>query len=177
MGSPRSRNAAGRKPDNHEDWRKRYKAPASGDNPEGTDKRPLLCSSFSSSRVPDPCPRCPQTPWNQSCLLYTSYSFDRDDAGADISYKKMFEAYKKIFSRMALQFRPVEADSGSIGGNFSHEFMVLAETGEDTIAYCTGCDWSANIERAAVLPPAKACEETCAAIEEEMCIRDSIRSE
>lgn len=60
----------------------------------------------------------------------------------------------------------MEADSGSIGGNFSHEFMVLAETGEDTIAYCTGCDWSANIERAAVLPPAKACEETCAAIEE-----------
>ena len=65
MGSPRSRNAAGRKPDNHEDWRKRYKAPASGDKPEGTDKRPLLCSSFSSSRVPDPCPRCPQNPWNQ----------------------------------------------------------------------------------------------------------------
>lgn len=99
-------------------------------------------------------------------LMKDAYSFDRDDAGADISYKKMFEAYKKIFSRMALQFRPVEADSGSIGGNFSHEFMVLAETGEDTIAYCTGCDWSANIERAAVLPPAKACEETCAAIEE-----------
>ena len=100
------------------------------------------------------------------CIRDSAYSFDRDDAGADISYKKMFEAYKKIFSRMALQFRPVEADSGSIGGNFSHEFMVLAETGEDTIAYCTGCDWSANIERAAVLPPAKACEETCAAIEE-----------
>ena len=99
-------------------------------------------------------------------LMKDAYSFDRDDAGADISYKKMFEAYKKIFSRMALQFRPVEADSGSIGGNFSHEFMVLAETGEDTIAYCTGCDWSANIERAAVLPPAKACEETCSAIEE-----------
>ena len=70
-------------------------------------------------------------------LMKDAYSFDRDDAGADISYKKMFEAYKKIFSRMALQFRPVEADSGSIGGNFSHEFMVLAETGEDTIAYCT----------------------------------------
>ena len=99
-------------------------------------------------------------------LMKDAYSFDKDDAGADISYKKMFEAYKKIFSRMALQFRPVEADSGSIGGNFSHEFMVLAETGEDTIAYCTGCDWSANIERAAVLAPAKACEETCAAIEE-----------
>ena len=99
-------------------------------------------------------------------LMKDAYSFDRDDAGADISYKKMFEAYKKIFSRMALQFRPVEAASGSIGGNFSHEFMVLAETGEDTIAYCTGCDWSANIERAAVLPPVFSCEETCAAIEE-----------
>ena len=95
-------------------------------------------------------------------LMKDAYSFDRDDAGADESYRKMFEAYKKIFSRMALQFRPVEADSGSIGGNFSHEFMVLAETGEDTIAYCTECDWSANIARAAVLAPAEACKETCA---------------
>lgn len=85
-------------------------------------------------------------------LMKDAYSFDRDDAGADKSYAAMFEAYKRIFSRMALRFRPVEADSGAIGGNFSHEFMVLADTGEDTIAYCADCEWSANIERAATLP-------------------------
>ena len=99
-------------------------------------------------------------------LMKDAYSFDRDDAGADIKLKKMFEAYKRFFSRMALQFRPVEADSGSIGGNFSHEFMVLAETGEDTIAYCTGCDWSANISAPPSSRPPKPAEETCAAIEE-----------
>lgn len=87
-------------------------------------------------------------------MMKDAYSFDRDDAGADVSYKNMFEAYKRIFRRMGLRFRPVEADSGSIGGNFSHEFMVLAETGEDTIAYCTACDWSANVERAPVSAPA-----------------------
>ncbi|MEG1610180.1 MAG: proline--tRNA ligase [Bilophila sp.] len=95
-------------------------------------------------------------------MMKDAYSFDRDDAGADKSYWNMFEAYKRIFSRMALQFRPVEADSGAIGGNFSHEFMVLAETGEDTIAYCTACDWAANVERAAVLPPATAQKSACA---------------
>ncbi len=83
-------------------------------------------------------------------LMKDGYSFDRDDAGADASYQSMFAAYKRIFTRMGLQFRPVEADSGSIGGNFSHEFMVLAETGEDTIAYCTACEWASNVERAAV---------------------------
>lgn len=87
-------------------------------------------------------------------LMKDAYSFDRDDAGADASYRKMFEAYKRIFRRMGLRFRPVEADSGSIGGNFSHEFMVLAETGEDTIAFCNDCEWSANVERAAVVAPA-----------------------
>lgn len=101
-------------------------------------------------------------------LMKDAYSFDRDDAGADKSYAAMFEAYKRIFSRMALRFRPVEADSGAIGGNFSHEFMVLAETGEDTIAYCTGCEWSANIERAATLPPAAGQETTTCALHEEV---------
>lgn len=100
-------------------------------------------------------------------LMKDAYSFDRDDAGADKSYAAMFEAYKRIFSRMALRFRPVEADSGAIGGNFSHEFMVLAETGEDTIAYCTGCEWSANIERAATLPPAAGQETLVCALHEE----------
>ncbi len=86
-------------------------------------------------------------------VMKDAYSFDRDDACANISYKTMYDAYKRIFSRMGLLFRPVEADSGAIGGNFSHEFMVVAETGEDTIAYCTKCDWSANVEHAPITDP------------------------
>jgi prolyl-tRNA synthetase len=62
----------------------------------------------------------------------------------------MFEAYKRIFTRCGLEFRPVEADSGSIGGSFSHEFMVLADTGEDTLVICSSCDYAANSEKAAV---------------------------
>ncbi len=83
-------------------------------------------------------------------IMKDAYSFDRDDAGADASYKTMYEAYRRIFIRLGLKFRPVEADTGSIGGNFSHEFMVLAATGEDTIAACTACDYAANVERARV---------------------------
>lgn len=86
-------------------------------------------------------------------LMKDAYSFDRNDNGADTSYRTMFEAYKAIFTCMALNFRAVEADSGSIGGSFSHEFMVIADTGEDTIAYCTECEWSANIEQAITLVP------------------------
>jgi prolyl-tRNA synthetase len=62
----------------------------------------------------------------------------------------MYEAYKKIFTRCGLEFRPVEADSGSIGGSFSHEFMVLADTGEDTLVICSACDYAANSEKAEV---------------------------
>jgi prolyl-tRNA synthetase len=83
-------------------------------------------------------------------IMKDAYSFDRDDAGADKSYKAMYDAYVRIFQRLALRFKPVEADSGSIGGSFSHEFMVLAETGEDIIASCTACSYAANVERAAV---------------------------
>lgn len=83
-------------------------------------------------------------------LMKDAYSFDRDDAASEKSYKAMFEAYLSIFKRLALKFRPVEADSGSIGGSFSHEFMVLADTGEDVIAACTACSYAANVERAAV---------------------------
>ena len=99
-------------------------------------------------------------------LMKDAYSFDRDDAGADESYKAMFAAYKRIFSRMGLRFRPVEADTGSIGGNFSHEFMVLAETGEDTIAFCNECDWSANVERARVVAPEAVTGQACPAASE-----------
>lgn len=86
-------------------------------------------------------------------IMKDAYSFDRDDAGADVSYHAMYEAYKRIFSRLAMRFRAVEADSGSIGGSFSHEFMVLANTGEDTIVSCTRCEYAANMERAEVRPP------------------------
>ena len=87
-------------------------------------------------------------------MMKDAYSFDCDDAGADRSYAAMRDAYHRIFSGMALSFRQVEADTGAIGGNFSHEFMVLADTGEDTIASCTGwpeCAWAANVERAPVV--------------------------
>jgi prolyl-tRNA synthetase len=76
------------------------------------------------------------------------YSFDRDEEGAGRTYQKMFEAYQRIFTRCGLQFKAVEADSGDIGGSYSHEFMVLAESGEDTILSCTACSYAANVERA-----------------------------
>ena len=84
-------------------------------------------------------------------MMKDAYSFDRDNIGADASYQAMYEAYVRIFMRMGLKFRSVEADSGSIGGKFSREFMVLAETGEDVIVYCATCSWSANIDRAPVV--------------------------
>ncbi len=99
-------------------------------------------------------------------VMKDAYSFDGDDAGADISYKKMHAAYNSIFSRMALKFRAVEADTGSIGGSFSHEFMVLADTGEDTIAACTECGYASNVERAAVIWTGEATTATCPAYEE-----------
>ncbi len=79
-----------------------------------------------------------------------AYSFDPDESGARESYRKVFDAYNRIFARLGLAFRPVEADTGNIGGNFSHEFMVLAESGEDSIAFCTGCDYAANVEKAGI---------------------------
>ncbi|MFW5838160.1 MAG: proline--tRNA ligase [Desulfovibrionaceae bacterium] len=85
-------------------------------------------------------------------VMKDAYSFDRDEAGADESYRAMFKAYARTFERLGLRFKAVEADSGAIGGSFSHEFMVLAETGEDTIASCLACDYAANLERAEVKP-------------------------
>jgi prolyl-tRNA synthetase len=83
-------------------------------------------------------------------IMKDAYSFDVDDAAAEVSYRKMYDAYNRIFERCGLEFRCVQADSGAIGGSFSHEFMVLAETGEDTIAVCNECSWAANIEKAEV---------------------------
>ncbi|MGC1402315.1 MAG: proline--tRNA ligase [Thermodesulfobacteriota bacterium] len=76
------------------------------------------------------------------------YGFDRDEEGAGRTYQKMFEAYQRIFQRCGLLFKAVEADSGAIGGSYSHEFMVLAESGEDAILACTSCQYAANVERA-----------------------------
>ena len=86
-------------------------------------------------------------------IMKDAYSFDIDDAGADLSYKKMYDAYRRIFMRCGLEFRAVEADSGAIGGSFSHEFMVLAETGEDAIVSCNSCDYAANVEKAELRAP------------------------
>ncbi len=86
-------------------------------------------------------------------IMKDAYSFDLDDEGAAASYQKMYQAYRNIFQRCGLKFRSVEADSGAIGGSSSHEFMVLAESGEDAIVSCSGCEYAANVEKAEVLPP------------------------
>lgn len=83
-------------------------------------------------------------------IMKDAYSFDVDDDGASVAYGKMYEAYKNVFNRCGLEFRAVQADSGAIGGSFSHEFMVLAETGEDTIVVCKDCEYAANMEKAEV---------------------------
>jgi len=81
-------------------------------------------------------------------IMKDGYSFDADEQGAEITYKKMYDAYHRIFERCGLAFRAVEADTGTIGGSFSHEFMVLADTGEDTIVICKKCSYAANMEKA-----------------------------
>jgi prolyl-tRNA synthetase len=85
-------------------------------------------------------------------IMKDAYSFDRDQDGMKLSYRKMYEAYVRIFSRLGLQFRAVAADNGSIGGSGSHEFHVIADTGEDAIAYCPDSDYAANVEAAQALP-------------------------
>jgi prolyl-tRNA synthetase len=88
-------------------------------------------------------------------IMKDAYSFDADEASAKISYQKMYEAYTRIFTRCGLTFRAVEADTGLIGGDVSHEFMVLADTGEATVAYSDEGSYAANLERAELLPPAE----------------------
>ena len=85
-----------------------------------------------------------------------AYSFDRDPASAAKSYQGMFDAYKRIFDRFGLQYRAVAADTGAIGGDLSHEFQVIADTGEDAIVYCPTSDYAANIELAEGVAPATA---------------------
>jgi len=85
-------------------------------------------------------------------LMKDAYSFHLDTASLDETYKVMFETYSRIFRRCGLEFRAVQADTGSIGGHASHEFHVLAESGEDTIAFSTESDYAANVELAEALP-------------------------
>jgi len=82
-----------------------------------------------------------------------AYSFDRDVEGLKKSYQIMFDAYVKIFTRFGLRFRPVAADNGAIGGSGSHEFHVIADTGEDALVYCPDSDYAANIEAAVAVTP------------------------
>jgi prolyl-tRNA synthetase len=81
-------------------------------------------------------------------IMKDLYSFDVDEDGLEISYRKMYFAYSTIFERLGLDFRVVEADSGAIGGSSSHEFMVLAGSGESVVVYCDQCHYAANVEKA-----------------------------
>ena len=81
-------------------------------------------------------------------IMKDAYSFDKDQEGLDKSYDDMYDTYTRIFTRCGLTFRPVEADSGAIGGNASHEFTALSEVGESDIAYCESCSMAANVEKA-----------------------------
>ncbi len=85
-------------------------------------------------------------------IMKDAYSFDVDEKAADLSYEKMYQAYRRIFERCGLKFRAVEADTGSIGGSSSHEFMVLADSGEDAIVSCSSCQYAANVEKAEARP-------------------------
>ncbi|NLM38179.1 MAG: proline--tRNA ligase [Firmicutes bacterium] len=91
-------------------------------------------------------------------IMKDLYSFDRDEEGLNRSYEAMYEAYARIFTRSGLKFRAVEADSGAIGGDVSHEFMVLAPAGEAVILYCENCNYAANDEKATAALPETATE-------------------
>ncbi|MFA9461111.1 proline--tRNA ligase [Thiohalorhabdus methylotrophus] len=86
-------------------------------------------------------------------VMKDGYSFEADEASLDRTYEAMFEAYRRIFLRLGLDFRPVRARTGAIGGSVSHEFHVLADSGEDEIAFCTSCGYAANVELAEAAAP------------------------
>jgi prolyl-tRNA synthetase len=98
-------------------------------------------------------------------IMKDAYSFDTTDENAMASYKKMYDAYTHIFARCGLKVFPVEADTGVIGGNYSHEFMVPAETGENEVVFCEACGYGANIEKATSGIPKTAAREIGAAVE------------
>lgn len=99
-------------------------------------------------------------------IMKDLYSFDRDQEGLKQSYAKMYQAYTNVFRRCGLNFRPVQADTGAIGGNYSHEFMALASTGEAVLVYCRECDYAANVEIAAARALPKPVAETPQSIKE-----------
>ncbi len=86
-------------------------------------------------------------------IMKDAYSFDRDTQGMAESYQTMYDTYTRIFKRLGLETQAVEADSGTIGGNFSHEFHVMANSGEDAIALCSPCDYAANVEKVDLVRP------------------------
>ena len=86
-------------------------------------------------------------------IMKDAYSFHVDVADAQREYKRMYDTYQRIFTRCGLAFRAVEADTGNIGGSLSHEFQVLAETGEDALVACDNCDYAANVEQAVARAP------------------------
>jgi prolyl-tRNA synthetase len=98
-------------------------------------------------------------------IMKDAYSFDMTDENAMLSYKKMYDAYTRIFARCGLKTFPVEADTGVIGGSHSHEFMVPAETGENEVAFCEACGYAANIEKVTSGIPKTAAREIGVAIE------------
>ncbi len=98
-------------------------------------------------------------------IMKDAYSFDVSDDAAQVSYQKMYDAYTRIFARCGLKAFPVEADTGVIGGKFSHEFMVPAETGENEVVYCEGCGYAANLEKATSGIPKTAAREIGAVME------------
>jgi prolyl-tRNA synthetase len=87
-------------------------------------------------------------------IMKDAYSFHIDQSSLDATYQLMYDTYSRIFTRLGLEFRPVQADSGAIGGNISHEFHVLADSGEDAIAFSSGGEYAANVERAEAIAPA-----------------------
>jgi prolyl-tRNA synthetase len=98
-------------------------------------------------------------------IMKDAYSFDATDEAAMVSYHKMYDAYKRIFDRCGLKNFPVEADTGVIGGNYSHEYMVPAETGENEVVFCEACGYAANVEKATSGIPKTAAREIGAAVE------------
>jgi prolyl-tRNA synthetase len=86
-------------------------------------------------------------------LMKDAYSFHIDQASLEQTYQAMYAAYSRIFTRLGMDFRPVQADSGAIGGSVSHEFHVLADSGEDAIAFSSGSEYAANVERAEAIAP------------------------
>jgi prolyl-tRNA synthetase len=100
-------------------------------------------------------------------VMKDAYSFDATDEASQVSYQKMYDAYVRIFERCGLKAMPVEADTGVMGGKFSHEFMVPAETGENEVVYCEGCGYAANVEKAVsrVAAPSAAAEALSGEIE------------